>query len=354
MQLQDKTKENIAYIAVFIAAASAVQAVEFLIPRPLPWLKLGLANMITLVAIISMGPRFALSVTVGRVILSSFLLGTFFSPTFYLSFSGAVVSCLVMIFLWRPFGWIGPIGISVTGAVFHNITQLGVVYLLLGKPGEILFLLPLLLGTAVFSGIVTGFVAVKVVSAIAEFSLRRIFLASSSDRRIEILRSYGLPFIAVPPKVEEENPSDNDDPEKFSLKQAENKLLDVEKKLSPPGKVIAADTVVEIHGKILVKPKNVEQARNMLSKLSGAVQKVYTAVVIKDLSTGRVKTGVETTELKMKKLTNREIEEFKDKNLDKAGGYAIQGMKDKYIDWIKGSYLNAVGFPVKTVKKLIK
>ena len=60
-------------------------------------------------------------------------------------------------------------------------------------------------------------------------------------------------------------------------------------------------------------------------------------------------------EMAVKVMTmNNEIEDLKDKHLDKAGGYAIQGMADKYFKWIRGSYTNVVGFPVEAVRKILK
>lgn len=345
---------NIAFLAVFIATASAANIAEWFIPHPVPWLKLGLANMVTLIGIITMGGRFALKVATGRVILSSILLGTFLSPTFYLSFTGALAACLVMIAVYRPLGRISPVGVSILGATAHNLAQLIVVYLLLIKHGGVVSLLPLLLIWAVVAGMINGYLTLKVVPKIAIFSDKKIFLVSGSSRRIDMLQKAGLPFIAVPPDIKEDVPDRCDDPVEFSLKQARKKMESVWKKLSSPGCVISADTVVEVQGKVFVKPCDEKEAEYMLKTLSGNKQKVHTAVVIKNLSTLKEFEKVQTTLLKMKKLTEEEIERFKSKNLDKAGGYAIQGMGDKYIRWIKGSYTNVVGFPVEVVRKFLR
>ncbi len=345
---------NITFLAIFIATASAVNMAEWFIPHPILGLKLGLANMVTLAGLITMGKNFAVKVAVGRVILSSILLGTFLSPAFYLSFSGALIACLIMIAIYRPLGKISPVGISIIGAVTHNLAQLTVAYLLFIKHGGIIFLLPLLLCSSVITGMINGYLTLNIVPKIAEFSLRRIFLASNSPRRISILRKAGLPLIVVSPDTVEDRPKDDENPLEFSLKQARKKMESVCKKLSPPGCVISSDTIVEVNGKIFVKPANSQEAKYMLQTLSGNQQKVHTAVIIKNLTTGKKYEKVETTLLKMKKLTDREIEAFKNKHLDKAGGYAIQGMDDKYIKWIKGSYTNVVGFPVEVVRKFLK
>jgi septum formation protein len=312
------------------------------------------ANMVTLIGLVSMGRKFAFKVAIGRVILSSILLGTFLTPTFYLSFSGALVACVSMILIYRPLGKISLVGVSVVGAIMHNMTQLTLAYLILIKHGGILFMFPLLIISAVIAGIINGYLAFKIIPRIAEFADRKIFLASGSQRRITILKKAGLPVIVVLPAVEEDRPGENEDPLEFSMRQARKKLESVTGKLLPPGCVISSDTIVEIDGKIFIKPEDTEDAGNMLKTLSDKEQRVYTAVVIKNLKTGRKFEKVEITTLKMKKFTEEEIEEFKGKHLDKAGGYAIQGMSDKYIQWIKGSYTNVVGFPVEVVRGFLK
>jgi heptaprenyl diphosphate synthase len=89
-------KKRILYISVLIALASVLQIVESLFPHPLPWLRLGLANIITLTSLVIFGYAIAVQVAVLRTILSSFILGTFLTPGFFLSFSGALMSALVM------------------------------------------------------------------------------------------------------------------------------------------------------------------------------------------------------------------------------------------------------------------
>jgi MAF protein len=341
-------------LAVFIAAAAAVNMAESLLPRIAPWMKLGLANLITLISLILMGGRFAMKVAIGRVFFSSIILGTFLSPTFYLSFGGAAIACAAMILFYRPLGRISPIGVSVIGAVAHILTQLMLVYLFLVKHEGIFVLLPILLVTAVIAGIINGYLAIKVVPVIAEYSNRRIFLASASPRRINILKKAGLPVIVVKHKAIEDDPTVNDIPIEFALTQARKKMDSIWKELPNPGCVISSDTIVEIDNKIFIKPDDEEHAKAMLETLGGREQKVHTAVIFRNLNTGELIEKIETTRLKMKRFTEEELEHYKGKHLDKAGGYAIQGMSDKYIEWIKGSYTNVIGFPVEVVRKLLK
>ncbi|MBN2406849.1 MAG: septum formation protein Maf [Elusimicrobia bacterium] len=344
----------IPHAAVFIAAASALQAIEYLLPNPVPWLKLGLANMLTLIALVTAGARFALVVAAGRALITAFLLGTFMSPMFYLSFCGAVLSCLAMSAMFRPLGKFSLIGVSITGAVTHNLTQLAIVYIFVIRHGGILLLLPLLLMTALVTGSLTGVLSAKIIPNIARSSIKKIYLASKSPRRIDILRGRGLPVLVTGHKAFEDAPETGEDPASYALRQARKKMDSVFQDIPGRGCVIAADTVVDIKGEVLTKPESAEDAERMLRMLSGNVQKVFTAVIIRDLGTGTTCERVAETSLKMRTLTESEIENLKDLNLDKAGGYAIQGMKDSFFEWVKGSYTNVVGFPVEEAAECLK
>jgi len=162
-------KKRIVYISVLIALASTLQIVESLFPHPLPWLRLGLANMITLTSLVIFGYAVAVQVAVLRTILSSFLLGTFFTPGFFLSFSGALASALVMggVYSLGRIGKSNPspqylfgfsiIGVSILGAVSHNVTQLFLAYLFLIRHKGVFLILPFLIVAAVVTGFITGY-----------------------------------------------------------------------------------------------------------------------------------------------------------------------------------------------------
>jgi len=169
-------KKRIVYISVLIAFASALQIGESLFPHPLPWLRLGLANMITLASLLIFGYAVALQVAMLRTILSSFLLGTFFTPAFFLSFSGSLVSALVMGGIYslgemgrenpfpRQFLGFSVIGLSILGAVSHNITQLFIAYFFLIRHKGVFLILPFLIAAAVITGFITGYGANYLVS----------------------------------------------------------------------------------------------------------------------------------------------------------------------------------------------
>jgi heptaprenyl diphosphate synthase len=157
-------EERLSKIALLIALACILQISESLIPHPIPGLRLGLANMLTLTAMVVLGFGYALEVAVLRTVLSSLIMGTFMSPTFILSLGGAVVSTLVMgFFYWLSglsrYSRLSIIGISIIGAFVHNLVQLNLAYLLLVKHAGIFVFLPWLSIGSVATGWVVGVVA---------------------------------------------------------------------------------------------------------------------------------------------------------------------------------------------------
>jgi len=181
-------KKRIVYISFLIALASVLQIVESLFPHPLPWLRLGLANMITLTSLVIFGYAVALQVATLRAILSSFLLGTFFTPGFFLSFSGALMSALVMGGIYSlgsrrkgnpsprcPSGF-SIVGVSILGALTHNLTQLFVAYFFLVRHRGLFIILPFLIMAAIVTGFITGYganyLSREMVKIIPEFGKR--------------------------------------------------------------------------------------------------------------------------------------------------------------------------------------
>ena len=154
-------------LPVLVACASVLQVAETLLPCPLPGIRLGLANLVTLVALVELGPAGAFRLAVLRSLASSFVLGTFLTPTFVLSFSGALASAGLMALLYRAtasrfFPRLSLIGISIAGSVGHVLTQLAVVYLLFVRTDAVLFVWPLLVLSGVVMGAITGFAAIQV------------------------------------------------------------------------------------------------------------------------------------------------------------------------------------------------
>jgi len=150
-------------MGLLIAAGLLLFLFESLIPRPLPWFKPGLANLLTLLALYRFDSRSAMIVTLGRILLAALILGTLFSPIFWLSISAGCGAALSMSLLYRAGKRLfSPIGISLAGAVVHNVTQLLMAWLLIVKDAHIILLLPLLLLPALLTGPLVGLVAVLI------------------------------------------------------------------------------------------------------------------------------------------------------------------------------------------------
>jgi heptaprenyl diphosphate synthase len=156
MQQQDKYR-----IALLAAFAVSLHGFDTLLPSPMPWLRLGLANSITLVTLLLYGMRAALMVTLIRVILSSLLAGTFLGPAFILSFGGGITSTCAMgaaLFLMPRF--FSTMGLSLIGALFHNLAQLLLAYVLFVQRIEaVLVITPLIIFIGTLTGAMNGAVA---------------------------------------------------------------------------------------------------------------------------------------------------------------------------------------------------
>lgn len=159
--------DRVVRLSMLVACASVLQVAESLFPHPLPGVRLGLANIITVIALVYIGPGSAIQLAVLRTLVSSMVLGTFLTPTFVLSFSGAVVSAVVMVLLYRFSGRgqfsFSLVGISVGGAASHIMTQVALVYLLFIRSSGVLWLWPWLCLAAVATGVLTGLIAVQAV-----------------------------------------------------------------------------------------------------------------------------------------------------------------------------------------------
>lgn len=157
-------------LSLLIACAIVLHIIETMLPVIqiffLPGVKLGLANIITLLALIIFGFRESVSVVALRSILASLLIGTFFSVTFFLSLAGALGSSMVMGIIYTlGKNYFSIVVISVLGAIFHNISQLLLASVLISQI-EIFVYLPYLLlfsvPTGLFVGLVVKYLLIKV------------------------------------------------------------------------------------------------------------------------------------------------------------------------------------------------
>lgn len=180
-----------------------------------------------------------------------------------------------------------------------------------------------------------------------------LILGSSSARRKELLESASIAFELVPNGFDESSVIYNDDPEDYcqtlALKKAEY-FLD-----KYPNKVIlTADTIVEIDGDILGKPKDAFEAIEMLNRLNDKRHRVYTGVCI--VSGNQSDVFFESASVTFKKISSLDIESYvKTKEpMDKAGAYAIQGIGSKFIEAYEGDFHTIMGLPLKTVLKKLE
>lgn len=163
-----KVSQETLHIALLSAYAVGLHSIESLIPTPVPWLRLGLANIITLTTLYLYGLRAGMIVTFTRVIIRSLLAGTFLGPAFVMSLGGGVASTLVMWALIVVFRRLfGPVTVSIFGALTHNIVQLFLAHFLFVRRIEaILIISPVILGaglvTGIFNGIVTSLIIKKI------------------------------------------------------------------------------------------------------------------------------------------------------------------------------------------------
>ena len=172
-----------------------------------------------------------------------------------------------------------------------------------------------------------------------------MILASNSQRRQEILKDAGFNFTVITADIEEIS----------DKKNINERILDIaEKKLEQIAKdnvnefVLAADTVVELDGKILGKPKNREESFGFLKSLSGKVHRVITAYVFKNISKNILIKEVVVSEVKFFHLDDDTINWYLDTDepFDKAGAYGIQGYGRILVEKINGDYYSIMGFPI--------
>jgi septum formation protein len=183
----------------------------------------------------------------------------------------------------------------------------------------------------------------------------RLILASKSPRRSYLLKKAGIAFDVIPSRIDESSvPAD--DPVRYVGTLARAKAEEVAVQ-HPDCWVIGADTIVLIDGKVLGKPTNMDDARAMLTRLSGQTHQVYTGFTLCCLDRRKIISDVVCTDVTFKTLTRDEIEWYihTDEPFDKAGAYAIQGLGTFLVKRINGSYTNVVGLPVcEIIEHLIK
>lgn len=147
-------------LAVLTGLGVVLHRLEILLPLPSPWVKLGLANIMSLIALVFLGFRAAVTVTVLRVFLGSILVGTFMSPTFFLSLAGGLAGVCAMGLTYRKgSGPFSLVGVSVAAAFTHTAAIFLCVYFFFISQGAFLKFLPVFLILSLGAGILTGSMA---------------------------------------------------------------------------------------------------------------------------------------------------------------------------------------------------
>jgi septum formation protein len=186
----------------------------------------------------------------------------------------------------------------------------------------------------------------------------RLVLASASPRRAELLTTAGIAFDVLPSDVDE-TVRPHETPSAYALRVARDKAAVAVRGHGQPAAILAADTVVVAGEDILGKPADDAEAQQMLTRLSGTVHVVQTAVVLiidGGRGPGESEEEVVSSRVSFVPLSTAEIEWYVSTGepRGKAGGYAIQGLASRYVDWIEGSWSNVVGLPVATVYRMLR
>lgn len=173
-----------------------------------------------------------------------------------------------------------------------------------------------------------------------------IILASESVRRVDILRTLGMPFSIIPPDIDESR-KEEELPKEYVLRISYDKACKVGNHF-PDKWVIGADTVVVYKNKILGKPRNEKDAFAMLKTLSGKWHRVITGFCVLNMSRKVAYRDAVETKVFMRNMQDHEIMRYigTSEPLDKAGSYAVQGRAGYMVKEIKGSYSNVIGLPI--------
>jgi septum formation protein len=183
--------------------------------------------------------------------------------------------------------------------------------------------------------------------------MMRVVLASASPRRLELLVPLGLDLIVQPADIDE-SVLPGDDPVGYVRRLSIEKAAAVASARGDADLVIAADTTVDVDGRILGKPVDAADARQMVRDLSARTHRVHTGVTVR---MGRATaSAVETTMVTFTEISDAAIDWYvaTGEPFDKAGGYAIQGAGGVFVSSIDGSVSNVVGLPLTTVVQLAR
>ena len=179
---------------------------------------------------------------------------------------------------------------------------------------------------------------------------RHLILASGSPRRRQLLELIGVKFEVAPADIDE-TPLPDENPVAYASRAARDKALAVA--TGHPGRlVLGADTVVEIDQEILGKPSSMDEAADMLRRLSGKSHLVHTALAL--VTDGAAHEVVDSARVQFIDLTDKMIRWYvaTGEPMDKAGAYAVQGLGGLLVEGVEGSPNTVIGLPVHRLPEL--
>jgi len=181
----------------------------------------------------------------------------------------------------------------------------------------------------------------------------RIVLASASPRRRELLEMLGIKDLKVIPSRAEEAIPPGQRPKDAVCRLSRLKAHEVAARCLPEDVIIAADTIVELDGRILGKPVDENHAAEMLRSLSGRSHRVFTGVTV--MGGGRELTCAEETTVRFRPITESEIRAYiaTGEPMDKAGAYGAQGIASLFVEGIDGDFFNVMGLPLCRLGKML-
>lgn len=194
---------------------------------------------------------------------------------------------------------------------------------------------------------------------------QKIYLASKSPRRRELLRQIGVEFELLMLREEDgrhgavsEEPHPGEAPDvyvtRITREKAQSGWEAVQWRKLPPRPVLAADTTVTVDGKILGKPANAGEAMSMLRLLSGRTHEVLTAVAV--IAHQDINETLQRSEVRFADISESTLQAYcaTQEPYDKAGSYGVQGLAAQFIEHISGSYTGIMGLPLFETSRLLK
>ena len=184
----------------------------------------------------------------------------------------------------------------------------------------------------------------------------KIILASASPQRRKLMAILGLPFLVRPSRHAKEITRLTSGCAALVKANALLKAKDIASRVRS-GLVIGVDTVVYSgRGRLILKPKNLKQAKINLKELMAKPHWIYSGVAVVDAATGRTIVDHEKTKVFMDRLSDAEIDRYHRlvSPLDKAGGFDIEGKGALFIPRIEGCYFNVVGLPLAKLARMLK